>query len=137
MPCKTRGSTRSKPTWPWAIKADIRDYGIGIQLLKDLGLTKIRLLTNNPKKIHAFSGFDLEVVDQVPIVPPVNEHNARYIATKREKLGHWSPEDRISRARSAQPRLQTPWMMTVFVSVISSMAYLGPSRPRPLSFSPP
>jgi 3,4-dihydroxy 2-butanone 4-phosphate synthase / GTP cyclohydrolase II len=75
-------------------QADIRDYGIGIQLLKDLGLTQIRLLTNNPKKIHAFSGFDLEVVDQVPIVPPVNEHNARYIATKREKLGHWSPDDR-------------------------------------------
>jgi 3,4-dihydroxy 2-butanone 4-phosphate synthase/GTP cyclohydrolase II len=75
-------------------QADIRDYGVGIQLLKDLGLTQIRLLTNNPKKIHAFSGFDLEVVDQVPIVPPVNEHNARYIATKREKLGHWSPDDR-------------------------------------------
>ena len=74
-------------------QADIRDYGVGIQLLKDLGLTQIRLLTNNPKKIHAFSGFDLEVVDQVPIVPPVNEHNARYIATKREKLGHWSPDD--------------------------------------------
>jgi 3,4-dihydroxy 2-butanone 4-phosphate synthase / GTP cyclohydrolase II len=73
-------------------QADIRDYGIGIQLLKDLGLTKIRLLTNNPKKIHAFSGFDLEVVDQVPIVPPVNEHNARYIATKREKLGHVRPD---------------------------------------------
>ncbi len=73
-------------------QADIRDYGIGIQLLKDLGLTRIRLLTNNPKKIHAFTGFDLEVVDQVPIVPPVNEHNARYIATKREKLGHRSPD---------------------------------------------
>jgi 3,4-dihydroxy 2-butanone 4-phosphate synthase / GTP cyclohydrolase II len=73
-------------------QADIRDYGIGIQLLKDLGLSRIRLLTNNPKKIHAFSGFDLEVVDQVPIVPPVNEHNARYIATKREKLGHVTPE---------------------------------------------
>ncbi|HEY1785622.1 MAG TPA: 3,4-dihydroxy-2-butanone-4-phosphate synthase [Pirellulales bacterium] len=75
-------------------QADIRDYGVGIQLLKDLGLTQIRLLTNNPKKIHAFSGFDLEVVDEVRIVPPVNEHNARYIATKREKLGHWSPDDR-------------------------------------------
>ncbi len=74
-------------------QADIRDYGVGIQLLKDLGLTQIRLLTNNPKKIHAFSGFDLAVVDQVPIVPPVNEHNARYIATKREKLGHWSPDE--------------------------------------------
>ena len=115
-------------------QADIRDYGVGIQLLKDLGLTKIRLLTNNPKKIHAFSGFDLEVVDQVPIVPPVNEHNARYIATKREKLGHV-----VAGRRSRRPRacIQTPWIMTVLVSVISSMAYLGPSRPRPLSFSPP
>ncbi len=75
-------------------QADIRDYGVGIQLLKDLGLSRIRLLTNNPKKIHAFSGFDLEVVDQVPIVPPVNEHNARYIATKREKLGHVTPDKR-------------------------------------------
>jgi len=71
-------------------QADTRDYGIGIQLLKDLGLSKVRLLTNNPKKTDAFiyGGFDLEVVDQVPIVPPINEHNARYIATKREKLGH-------------------------------------------------
>jgi len=75
-------------------KADTRDYGIGIQLLKDLGLTKVRLLTNNPKKTDAFiyGGFDLEVVDQVPIMPPINEHNARYIATKREKLGHQRPD---------------------------------------------
>lgn len=75
-------------------KADTRDYGIGIQLLKDLGLRKVRLLTNNPKKTDAFiyGGFDLEVVDQVPILPPINEHNARYLATKREKLGHKLPE---------------------------------------------
>ena len=75
-------------------KADTRDYGVGIQLLKDLGLTKVRLLTNNPKKTDAFiyGGFDLEVVDQVPILPPINEHNARYIATKRDKLGHSLPE---------------------------------------------
>jgi 3,4-dihydroxy 2-butanone 4-phosphate synthase/GTP cyclohydrolase II len=75
-------------------KADTRDYGIGIQLLKDLGLTKVRLLTNNPKKTDAFiyGGFDLQVVDQVPIHPQVNEHNARYIATKRDKLGHSLPE---------------------------------------------
>ena len=74
-------------------KADSRDYGIGIQLLKDLGLSKVRLLTNNPKKTDAFiyGGFDLEVVDQVPILPPVNEHNERYLATKREKLGHRFP----------------------------------------------
>ncbi len=76
-------------------KADTRDYGIGIQLLKDLGLSKVRLLTNNPKKTDAFiyGGFDLEVVDQVPILPPVHEHNARYMATKREKLGHHLPEE--------------------------------------------
>jgi 3,4-dihydroxy 2-butanone 4-phosphate synthase/GTP cyclohydrolase II len=74
-------------------KADSRDYGIGIQLLKDLGLRQIRLLTNNPKKTDAFiyGGFDLEVIDQVPILPPVNEHNERYLATKREKLGHRFP----------------------------------------------
>ena len=75
-------------------KADARDYGIGIQLLKDLGLRRVRLLTNNPKKTDAFiyGGFDLEVVDQVPILPPIHEHNRRYLQTKREKLGHRFPE---------------------------------------------
>ncbi len=74
-------------------KADSRDYGVGIQLLKDLGLRKIRLLTNNPKKTNAFiyGGFDLEVVDQIPIVPETNEHNEKYLATKRDKLGHRLP----------------------------------------------
>jgi 3,4-dihydroxy 2-butanone 4-phosphate synthase/GTP cyclohydrolase II len=76
-------------------KVDTRDYGVGIQLLKDLGLTRVRLLTNNPKKTDAFiyGGFDLEVVDQVPIMPPMNEHNARYLATKRDKLGHKLPRE--------------------------------------------
>ncbi len=75
-------------------KADMRDYGIGLQILKDLGLSEIRLLTNNPKKTEAFNlrGFDLKVVDQVPIVPPVNEHNKSYLETKREKMGHKLPE---------------------------------------------
>lgn len=74
-------------------KADPRDYGVGIQLLKDLGLRRVRLLTNNPKKTDAFiyGGFDLEVVDQIPIMPPITEHNARYLATKRDKLGHHLP----------------------------------------------
>lgn len=76
-------------------KADMRDYGVGIQILKDLGLKEIRLLTNNPKKTEAFNlrGFDLRVVDQVPILPPVNRHNAAYLATKREKMGHRLPEN--------------------------------------------
>jgi 3,4-dihydroxy 2-butanone 4-phosphate synthase/GTP cyclohydrolase II len=74
--------------------ADSRDYGIGIQLLKDIGLSKVRLLTNNPKKTDAFiyGGFDLEVVDQVPIQPTPNQYNERYLATKREKMGHNLPE---------------------------------------------
>jgi len=74
-------------------KADMRDYGVGIQILKDLGLRRIRLLTNNPKKTEAFNlrGFDLTVTDQVPIIPTVNEHNANYLATKRDKMGHSLP----------------------------------------------
>lgn len=74
-------------------KADIRDYGVGIQILKDLGLKQVRLLTNNPKKTEAFNlrGFDLEVVDQVPILAPLNEHNEKYVATKRDKMGHKIP----------------------------------------------
>ncbi|MBX3423169.1 MAG: GTP cyclohydrolase II [Pirellulaceae bacterium] len=74
-------------------KADMRDYGIGIQILKDLGLKEIRLLTNNPKKTEAFNlrGFDLKVIDQVPIVCEPNPHNATYLQTKREKLGHHLP----------------------------------------------
>ncbi|MEC9094825.1 MAG: GTP cyclohydrolase II [Planctomycetota bacterium] len=76
-------------------KADMRDYGIGIQILKDLGLTDIRLLTNNPKKSAAFNlrGFNLNVVDQVPILPPPNKYNADYLATKRDKMGHIIPKE--------------------------------------------
>lgn len=72
---------------------DSRDYGVGIQILKDIGLSKVRLLTNNPKKTDAFiyGGFDLEVVDQVPILGPIHEHNAKYIAAKRDKMGHNLP----------------------------------------------
>jgi 3,4-dihydroxy 2-butanone 4-phosphate synthase/GTP cyclohydrolase II len=74
-------------------KADMRDYGVGIQIIKDLGLRRVRLLTNNPKKVDAFpKGFDLEVVDQIPILPPSNPHNVQYLATKRDKMGHKMPE---------------------------------------------
>ena len=76
-------------------KADMRDYGIGIQILKDLGLSQVRLLTNNPKKTDAFiyGSYDLKVVDQVPILPPPNKYNAHYLATKRDKMGHQLPLD--------------------------------------------
>jgi len=68
--------------------ADQREYGIGSQILADLGLTTIRVLTNNPKKISGISGFGLEVVAQVPIEVAPNAENRRYLETKREKLGH-------------------------------------------------
>jgi 3,4-dihydroxy 2-butanone 4-phosphate synthase/GTP cyclohydrolase II len=69
-------------------QADMRDWGIGNQILADLGLTTIRILTNNPRKIRGLEGFGLEVVEQVPIEVEPSPHNARYLATKRDKLGH-------------------------------------------------
>jgi 3,4-dihydroxy 2-butanone 4-phosphate synthase/GTP cyclohydrolase II len=70
------------------LPADLRDYGIGAQILKDLGLTSIRILTNNPKKIIGLEGYGLSVSEQVPIVEVVNPHNASYLRTKRERMGH-------------------------------------------------
>ena len=69
-------------------KMDLREYGLGAQILSDLGLKTIRLLTNNPKKIVGLEGYGLEVAEQVPIRITPNPHNARYLKTKREKLGH-------------------------------------------------
>lgn len=69
-------------------KPDLRDYGAGAQILKDLGLTTIRLLTNNPKKVVGLEGFGLEITERVPIEIPANEHNANYLKTKKEKLDH-------------------------------------------------
>ncbi len=68
--------------------ADARDYGIGNQILADLGLTTLRILTNNPKKLVGIDGFGLTVVEQVPIEMQPNADNERYLATKRDKLGH-------------------------------------------------
>ncbi len=76
-------------------KADMRDYMVGLQILKDLGLSRIRLLTNNPKKTDAFvySGVDLNVVEQVPIVAPPHECRNNYMETKKRKMGHILPDN--------------------------------------------
>ncbi|RCW51163.1 bifunctional 3,4-dihydroxy-2-butanone-4-phosphate synthase/GTP cyclohydrolase II [Paenibacillus prosopidis] len=68
--------------------ADLRDYGIGAQILKDLGIRKMRLLTNNPRKIKGLEGYGLEVVERVPIQMDANEDNNSYLRTKKSKLGH-------------------------------------------------
>ena len=67
---------------------DLREYGLGAQILVDLGLKTIRLLTNNPKKVVGLEGYGLEIIEQVPIRVRPNQHNARYLRTKRDKLGH-------------------------------------------------
>jgi 3,4-dihydroxy 2-butanone 4-phosphate synthase/GTP cyclohydrolase II len=68
--------------------ADLRDYGIGAQILADLGLKEIRLLTNNPKKVIGLEGYGLKVVETVPIIVPPNPHNRKYLETKQKKMGH-------------------------------------------------
>ncbi|MFM2243110.1 MAG: hypothetical protein RLZ97_1965, partial [Verrucomicrobiota bacterium] len=68
--------------------ADLRDYGMGAQILQDLGVGKIRLLTNNPKKVVGLEGYGLEIVEQLPISLPSNPHNHRYLETKRDRMGH-------------------------------------------------
>ncbi len=67
---------------------DLRDYGIGAQILADLGLHRIRLITNNPKKVIGLEGYGLRVVETVPIIVPPNPHNRRYLETKQKKMGH-------------------------------------------------
>lgn len=74
-------------------KADMRDYMVGMQILKDLGIARLRLLTNNPKKSDAFplAGMDLEVIEQIPIIAPPRKEREAYMATKRDKMGHILP----------------------------------------------
>jgi len=69
---------------------DLRDYGIGAQILADLGLHKIRLLTNNPKKVIGLESYGLKVVETLPIITTPNRYNYSYLETKQKKLGHTS-----------------------------------------------
>ena len=68
--------------------ADLRDYGIGAEILADLGIKKIRLLTNNPKKVSGIEGFGMEIIERLPIQVRSNLRNIRYLKTKKEKMGH-------------------------------------------------
>jgi len=85
-------------------KPDLRDYGIGAQILRDLGVRKMRLLTNNPKKIIGLEGYGLEVVERVPIEIPATVRNRAYLITKRDKMGHLLTLAPTAPARSAPRR---------------------------------
>jgi 3,4-dihydroxy 2-butanone 4-phosphate synthase/GTP cyclohydrolase II len=73
-------------------KADLRDYGLGAQVLADLGLSKLKLMTNNPKKVSGLQGYGLEIVEHVPLIAAAEIERKKYLDTKREKLGHLLPE---------------------------------------------
>jgi len=76
-------------------KPDLRDYGIGAQIIADLGLEKIRFMTNNPAKVRGIDGYNIEIVEWVPIPVEANEHNLKYLQTKRGKMGHIFPADMV------------------------------------------
>ena len=83
-------------------KADLRDYGTGAQILVRLGVRRMRLLTNNPRKVVALEGFGLQVVERVPIQVPPSKHNAQYLRTKYEKLGHFLDAIDVEESRKIQ-----------------------------------
>ena len=80
--------------------ADRRDYGIGMQILRDLGVQRIRLMTNNPAKRHGLSGYGLEIVERVPVIASANPHNVRYLSVKQEKMGHLLDPDALEATES-------------------------------------
>lgn len=82
-------------------KPDLRDYGVGAQILCDLGLTSVKIITNNPRKIVGLEGYGLAVTDRVGLPPACNSHNLNYLLTKKEKLGHWF--DGLEQVPSAAP----------------------------------
>jgi 3,4-dihydroxy 2-butanone 4-phosphate synthase/GTP cyclohydrolase II len=83
-----RGQDTVEANETLGFKADLRDYGIGAQILAELGARKIRLMTNNPKKMAGLQGYGLEIVERVPLEITANGTNIRYLKAQREKLGH-------------------------------------------------
>ena len=86
--CKIKGEIRCRRTRISGSPRDTREYGVGAQILQDLGVTSLRLMTNNPAKYNGLSGYGLEVTGRVPLFAPITLENKRYIDTKRMKMGH-------------------------------------------------
>jgi 3,4-dihydroxy 2-butanone 4-phosphate synthase/GTP cyclohydrolase II len=83
-----RGSDTVEANEELGFKPDLRDYGVGAQILKDLGLSTIRIMTNNPRKVVGLEGHGLKITDRIPIQITPTKYNRRYLETKRDKLGH-------------------------------------------------
>lgn len=75
------------------LEADLRTYGVGGQMLQDMGVRNLCLITNNPRKIAGLVEFGLNVIDRIPLVTGITTHNARYLSVKAQKLGHWLSEE--------------------------------------------
>ncbi len=88
-----RGMDTVEANQALGFKPDLRDYGLGAQVLADLGIKKIRLMTNNPSKVAGIAGHGLEIVEHVPLLTQRHAHNEKYLDAKREKMGHWLPAD--------------------------------------------
>ena len=87
-------------------KPDLRDYGIGAQVMVDLGLRRIRFMTNNPTKVAGLEGYGLDIVEWVPIPVHANPHNARYLQTKKEKMGHIFAESDLTPEAKAEEAVE-------------------------------
>jgi 3,4-dihydroxy 2-butanone 4-phosphate synthase/GTP cyclohydrolase II len=85
---QTQGLDTVEANKALGLPVDVRDYGVGAQILRDLGVRRMKLLTNNPSKYHALSGYGLQITERVPLQVPADRHNEGYLRTKRDKLGH-------------------------------------------------
>ena len=104
--CRTAAATPSTPTSTSACPADARHYGAATQILRDLGVGSVRLLTNNPDKVDQPRGLRRPVAERVPLTPRPNDHNLAYLLTKRDRMGHELPDlgtPDADRRRSAAP----------------------------------
>ena len=102
--------------------ADLRNYGVGAQILRDLGVRQIQLITNNPRKIVGLKGFGLEVVSRVPLIMETNPFNARYLQTKAEKLGHLLPQSYLVLLGLFGSQAWTPLQRSIYLDKLSHRA---------------